>query len=71
MKKELGQVVVDVDYKGVTIKIKGDQEIVSVIVDGEEDTRLVRAFNKAVVKSQKEAAKKMRGRMGEFGIPGL
>lgn len=71
LKKELGSIIVETDYQGVSIKIKGDQEIISVTVDGVSQERFVRAFNKAVQKSQKEAAKKMRGRMDAFGLPGL
>jgi len=71
LKKELGVIFVEADYQGVVVKMKGDQEVVSVVVDGQENIRLVRAFNKALTRSQKEAAKKMRSRLGDFGLPNL
>jgi len=64
IKNDVEKIMVEVDYKGVVIKMKGFFETVSLIVDGQEDTRLLRAFNKTVRRMQKELRKKMQGRLG-------
>ncbi|PIU68197.1 hypothetical protein COS81_04865, partial [candidate division WWE3 bacterium CG06_land_8_20_14_3_00_42_16] len=45
----------------VKIKIRGDQKIEWVEIDGEQDRNLTDAVNDAIKESQKLAAKKMRG----------
>lgn len=55
----------------VKIKIRGDQKIEWVEIDGEQDRNLTDAINDAIKESQKLAAKKMRGQMGDFKIPGF
>lgn len=71
LKKRMEKIVVDVDVRGVEIKMQGDQVVQSVVVDGVEDDRLRKAFNKALKVSQKKVAKKMRGAFGDMGIPGM
>lgn len=71
IKKVLEKEMVEIEEKGVRVKIRADQRVMLVEVDGEEDERLKKAVNRAIKEAQKVAAKKMRGRMDEFGIPGL
>jgi len=71
IKKVLEEEVIEISEGGVRIKMRADQKALYVEVDGEKDERIKKAINKAIKESQKVAAKKMRGRMGDFGIPGL
>lgn len=67
----LKQEVIIVEKGKVKIKIRGDMEVEWVEVDGEQDHDLAKAFNAAIKESQKIAAQKMRGQMGDFKIPGF
>lgn len=71
VKKILEEEVIEVWESGIRVKIRADQRIMSIEIDGEEDERIKKAINKAIKESQKIAAKKMRGRMGDFGLPGF
>jgi len=71
MKKEMEKILVQVFVGNYEISMKGDQTIEYVKENGEERTDLKNLFNNAVKESQKKVAKKMRGRLGELGIPGL
>ena len=68
MKREMGKSVVEVEEKGVKITMQGDQKVLNISVDGEENQKLKDAFNKAVKESQKKVAKKMQGRLSDFGL---
>ena len=68
MKKEMEAIHLEVEERGVKIKIRGDQHIEEIVVDGHKEDRLRDAINKAVKESQKKVAKKMQGRMGDLGI---
>lgn len=69
MQKQLKQEKIEVEENGVLIVMTGDQEIETVVIDGERQERVVSAFNKAVKKSQKVAAKKLQEMSG--GLKGL
>jgi DNA-binding protein YbaB len=71
MKRRMAAIVVEVEEKGVKVVMQGDQEVREVVVDGEKDERLEKAFNKAVKQSQKKVAKKMRDQLGDLGLPGF
>lgn len=71
MKKEMEKILVQVFEGNYEISMKGDQTIDYVKENGEERNDLKSLFNNAVKESQKKVAKKMRGRMGDLGIPGL
>lgn len=68
MKREMENIVVEVEEKGVKIVMQGDQKVVSISVNGEEDPRLKDMFNKAVKESQKKVSKKMQGRLSDLGL---
>jgi len=71
LKSEMEQIVVEVSEGDVRIKIRGDQEIEEVIVNGESREDLKKAFNKAVKESQKEVSKKLSGMLMDMKVPGL
>lgn len=71
VKKILEEEVIEVWESGIKVKIRADQKVMSIEIAGEEDERLKKVINKAIKESQKIAAKKMRGRMGDFGLPGF
>jgi len=58
LKKKMAQVVVEVEVRGAKVTMQPQPD-------------LRKALNKAVKKSQKEVAKKMRGDFSDFGLPGM
>ena len=71
MKKEMEKITVEVYEGDYRIIMRGDQTVVAVYKDDEELQELKKLFNKAVKESQKKVAKQMRGKMSEFGLPGM
>jgi len=71
MKKEMEQIFVDYDERGIRIVVRGDNHIEKVEVDGSEDKRLKDAMNDALKEVQKKVQKKMKGELSNLGIPGL
>lgn len=77
IKKELQNIHIEAEVEGVIVIINGEQEVVSVTIPEEAQQNpnklqenLVKAFNKAIKKSQQIAAEKMKGVMGGLGLPG-
>jgi DNA-binding protein YbaB len=68
MKRQMEQIVVETEEKGIKIVMQGDNHVQEVWVDGVLDVRIKEAFNKAVKESQKKVAHKMQGQMGDFGF---
>ena len=71
LKKKMAQVVVEVEVREAKVVMRGDQTVDEVLLDGQPQADLKKALNKAVKKSQKEVAKKMRGDFSDFGLPGM
>lgn len=71
LKKQMERITIEVEEKGIRVVVRGDQRIKELYIDGEEDRRLCDVINKALKESQKKVAKKMRGQLGDLGIPGL
>ena len=78
IKKELHNTHIEAEVDGVIVIINGEQEIISVswaddAVNNPKklNENLVKAFNKALKKSQQIAAERMKGVMGNLGIPGM
>lgn len=71
MKKEMEQIFVEYEDKGVKIVVRGDNHIEKFEVNGEEDKRLKDVVNDALKEVQKKVAKKMKGQLSDLGIPGL
>lgn len=59
MQKALQQEEVTVDRNGVTVRVRGDQQILEVTVDGIIENRIADAINEAVKKTQELAARKL------------
>ena len=71
LQKMLAEESIVVQKGEIKIKIRGDQNIDWVEIDGEQNKDLARAINDAIKESQKVAAKKMQGQMGNFKLPGF
>ena len=69
MQKLLAQEKVEVEENGIKIVMSGDQKVISLEIDGQEQPRLVKAINRAIKESQKKAAKKLTQMSG--GLSGL
>ncbi len=77
IKKDLKNIHIEAEVEGIIVIIDGEQEVVTVTIPEEAhgnlkklQDNLVKAFNKAVKKSQEIAAEKMKGIMGQMGLPG-
>ena len=77
IKKELVNIHIEAEVEGIIVIINGEQEVISVTIPESAyqnpkklDENLVKAFNKAIKKSQQIAAEKMKGVMGSMGFPG-
>ncbi len=78
IKKELKLTHIESDHHGVKVTVDGEQHVVNVeILDDSllsDKRKLCNAYkeatNRATEKSQKIAAEKMKGVMGEMGFPG-
>lgn len=69
MQKQLQQEKIEVEEDGILVVMTGDQKVEQIVIDGEQQSRLVDVLNKAVKKSQKVAAKKLQEMSG--GLKGL
>lgn len=69
LKRQLAAEVVVVEEKDIKVVMRGDQIVKSVIIEGEQQNRLVDVLNKAIKKSQQQAAKKLQEMSG--GLSGL
>jgi DNA-binding protein YbaB len=56
------------DESGISIKVSGDQKIKFLSINGSENKILVEVINKAMKKSQENAAKKMQDLGGLEGL---
>jgi DNA-binding YbaB/EbfC family protein len=71
LKKELKNIHIESDEKGVVIILDGEQNIISITIPDEAlqnkkilEESIKRAFEKALKKSQQITAEKMKGAMG-------
>ncbi len=71
MKKELENIFATVEKSGVRIVIRGNKHIEKIIVDEEEQRLLKDVLNDSMKEVDKKVEKQMRGKLGDFGIPGL
>ncbi len=67
MQRELKAQEVEVNKKGVYVRISGDQEIREIKSNGKSDNDIREAVNEAVKKSQEVAAKKLQEMTGGMG----
>jgi DNA-binding protein YbaB len=59
MQKALQQEQVSVEKNGVSVVVRGDQQILDVSIDGIVENRVADAINEAVKKTQELAARKL------------
>ena len=71
MKHQMEEIHLELEDRGIKLKLRGDNHIEQIIIDGTEDERIKDVVNKALKEVQKKVAKKMRGELGDLGIPGL
>ena len=71
IQEKLGNTHIEADEGNITVVINGKQECVNIFIDGKETPNIVKAFNKALKKSQEIAAHEMKDVMGNLGIPGI
>jgi len=60
LKQQLAAQEVVVEEGNIAVVIRGDQVVKSVTIGGEEQHRLVDVLNKAIKKSQQQAAQKLQ-----------
>ena len=59
MQQALQQEQVTVDKNGVQVVVRGDQQVISVSIDGVMENRVAEAINEAIKKTQEMAARKL------------
>jgi DNA-binding protein YbaB len=69
LQKELENVTVTNDFKGVKVKVNANNKVEYIETNGKDDKIIAEAINEAFKKVQKEAAKKMMEMGG--GLSGL
>lgn len=67
MQRELQQEIVEVNKRGVYVKISGDQKVLDIKTNDKSDDDILEAVNEAVKKSQEVAAKKLQSMTGGMG----
>ncbi|MFA5025985.1 MAG: hypothetical protein WC503_05760 [Candidatus Shapirobacteria bacterium] len=68
LKRALESELTEMDENGISIKVTGDQKIKFLSINGSENKILVEVINKAMKKSQENAAKKMQDLGGLEGL---
>lgn len=71
MKRQMEEIHLEFEDRGIKLRIRGDNHIEQILIDGTEDERIKDVVNKALKEIQKKVAKKMQGEMGDLGIPGF
>ena len=71
LKREMEKITVEVVVGRVKIMMRGDQQVESIEVEGEERDDLKKAFNRAVKESQKRVAKNLSGMVSGMKFPNL
>ena len=67
IQRELQTEIVEVNKRGVYVKISGDQKIIEIKSNDKSDDDIREAVNEAVKKSQEVAAKKLQSMTGGMG----
>jgi DNA-binding protein YbaB len=68
LKKAVGAEIVEIEENGVKVIVSGDQKVKFLSVNGMENKVLVDTINKAMKKSQEQAAKRMKDMGGLEGL---
>ena len=67
IQKQLQTIILNVDKRGVFIRISGDQKIIEINSNGKSDDDIKEAVNEAIKKSQEVAAKQLSQMGGGLG----
>jgi DNA-binding protein YbaB len=68
LKKAVEAEIVEIEENGVKVIVSGDQKVKFLSVNGMENKVLVDTINKAMKKSQEQAAKRMKDMGGLEGL---
>ncbi|MCA9397926.1 YbaB/EbfC family nucleoid-associated protein [candidate division WWE3 bacterium] len=68
LQKELEAEILEVNHKGVDVKLNGNMDILELKSNDKDDETIVKAINEASKQMKKVLEKKMRGRMGDLGF---
>ena len=71
IQRALDQEVVEVEKRGVKVKVTLAQRFISIETQGKDDEDIKEAVNEAVKESQKQAARKMQQMGGLEGLKGM
>ena len=71
IQRALDQEVVEVEKRGVKVKVTLAQRFISIEAGGRDDEDIKEAVNEAVKESQKQAARKMQQMGGLEGLKGM
>lgn len=71
IQKALDAETVEVEKRGVTVKVTLAQRFISIDSEGKSSEDIVEAVNEAVKESQKQAARKMQQMGGFEGLKGM
>lgn len=66
LKRQLTAQEIVVEEEDIKVVVRGDQTVKNVVIQGEEQKRLVDILNKAIKKSQQQAAKKLQEMSGSL-----
>ena len=69
IQKQLAAETITVSENGIEVTITGDQKVQKLVIDGAANQRLLDILDKAMKKSQEQAAKKMQEMSG--GLSGM
>ena len=71
IQRALDQEVVEVEKRGVKVKVTLAQRFISIETQGKDDEDIKEAVNEAIKESQKQAARKMQQMGGLEGLKGM
>ena len=71
MKRRMEEIFLEIEDRGIKIRLRGDNHLEEITIDGQKDERIRGVLNKALKEVQKKVAKKMQGDLGDLGIAGL
>ena len=71
IQRSLDQEVVEVEKRGVKVKVTLAQRFISIESEGKSDEDIKEAVNEAIKESQKQAARKMQQMGGLEGLKGM
>ncbi len=71
IEKEMEQINSSAERDGIKVVVNANNKVVTIEVEGEEDTMLRDLLNIALKDARKKAEKQMRGKMSDLGLGDL